>query len=188
MLFVTASSLCFTKNIDIGRYRAGTGRYLVIDNRSPHWHKPHYAQPEREADLFAVLDGADVSEPVRAAVAHALKRPPQFPRQSGPTWPEQTMHTRYTLHLTFPAANLDEARAHAVTYAEGLSLLRPEVGEHAPLLSRADTWNHIEPLFCGAIGPDEEVCADVREHPGFHRAAGLGGLSWGGSDGIPGIR
>jgi hypothetical protein len=90
---------------------------------------------------------------------------------------------RYTLHLTFAAADLAEARAHAVTYAEGLTTLRPELGAHAPLLSRADAWNHIEPLYCGVVGPDAEVCADVYGHGGFHRAAGLGALSWGDGDG-----
>ncbi|MDG4775209.1 hypothetical protein [Solwaraspora sp. WMMD792] len=27
------------------------------------------------------------------------------------------------------------------------------------------------------------MCAEVRYHPGFHRAAGLGGLCWGDGDG-----
>ncbi|WP_326551886.1 hypothetical protein [Micromonospora sp. NBC_01813] len=27
------------------------------------------------------------------------------------------------------------------------------------------------------------MCAEVRHHPGFHRAAGLGGLGWGDGDG-----
>jgi hypothetical protein len=154
---------------------------LVINNRSPHWKPSHSSQLEPGAEVLAVLDGADVSEPVRAAVAHALNTPPQAPRPQHRSWREAESLTPYTLHLTFPAADLDEARAHAVSYAEGLSTLRPELGIHAPLLSRADAWNHIEPLFCGAVGPDAEVCADVRDHPGFHRAGGLGGLCWGGT-------
>lgn len=36
----------------------------------------HSAQPEPYADLFAALDRADVSESVRAALAHALNPPP----------------------------------------------------------------------------------------------------------------
>lgn len=90
---------------------------------------------------------------------------------------------RYTLHLSFLAADLAEARAHAVTYAEGLATLRPEVGVFPALLSRADAWNHVEPLSCAAVGPEGEVCADVYAHPGWHRAAGLGALSWGDGDG-----
>ncbi|MFV2086584.1 hypothetical protein [Micromonospora sp. LOL_021] len=56
------------------------------------------------------------------------------------------------------------------------------MGEYAPLLSRAEAWNFNEPLFCGVRGPDDEVCAEVRHHPGFHRAAGLGGLCDGDGD------
>jgi hypothetical protein len=153
----------------------------VINNRSPYWKPSHSGQLERGADVLAVLDGADVSEPVRAAVEHALNTPPEVAPTPHRSWPDPDSLTPYTLHLTFPAADLDEAREHAVTYAEGLSMLRPELGIHASSLSRADAWQHNEPLFCGAIGPDAEICADVWDHPGFHRAAGLGGLCWGGT-------
>jgi hypothetical protein len=154
---------------------------LVINNRSFQWKPSHSSEVEPAAEVLAVLDGADVSEPVRAAVAYALNTPPPARRPEHRPWPDPDARIPYTLHLTFPAADVDEAREHAVAYAEGLSLLRPELGIHAPSLSRADAWNHIEPLFCGAVGPDHEVCADVRNHPGFHRAAGLGGLCWGGA-------
>ncbi|WP_328344958.1 hypothetical protein [Micromonospora sp. NBC_00421] len=50
------------------------------------------------------------------------------------------------------------------------------------LLFRADAWNHVEPVFCGRIGPDGEVRMDVTGHPGFHSAAGLGGPCWGEGD------
>lgn len=59
---------------------------------------------------------------------------------------------------------------------------------YAPLLSRADAWNAVEPLFCRASGPGRQVCADAYGHPGFHHAAGLGGLSWGEGDGPAGDR
>ncbi|MEV4754037.1 hypothetical protein AB0J86_02835 [Micromonospora sp. NPDC049559] len=153
----------------------------MINNRSPHPKPSRSQQLDPGADVLAVLDGADVSEPVRAAVEHALNAPPApNPRPTHRSWPETDALVPYTLHLTFPATDLDDARSHAITYVEGLSLLRPELGIHPPSLSRADSWSQHEPLYCGAVGPDAEICADVRNHPGFHRAAGLGGLCWGG--------
>jgi hypothetical protein len=89
---------------------------------------------------------------------------------------------RWTLHLTYLAKDVTEARDQAVLYAEGLAILRPELSPSAALLSRADAWNHIEPVFCGRVGPDNEVCMDVTGHPGFHSAAGIGGLCWGDGD------
>lgn len=89
---------------------------------------------------------------------------------------------RYTLHLTFTAADFDAAREQAVAYAEGLTVLRPELGDFTPLLSRAEAWNFTESLFCGVRRPDGEMCAEVRYHAGPHRAAGRGGLSWGDGD------
>mgnify|MGYP000041245835 CR=1 FL=1 len=186
----------------------------MTDNRSARWTDPTLDPTQRNRDLFAVLDRADLSEPARAAVAHALgpevgpaghaealvnrylnererRRPvtqvngsSEGPGGIGnlPDWLRYDRRGRYTLHLTFAAADFDEAREQAVAYAEGLAILCPELGEHAPLLSRAEAWNFNEPLFCGVRGPDGEVCAEVRHHPGFHRAAGLGGLCWGDGD------
>ncbi|WP_407938826.1 hypothetical protein [Micromonospora rubida] len=75
------------------------------------------------------------------------------------------MPRRWTLHLNYLATDLREARDQAVVYAEGLTILRPELPASAALLSRADAWNHVEPVFCGRIGPDSEVCMDVTGHP-----------------------
>ncbi|RGC67152.1 hypothetical protein C5N14_20360 [Micromonospora sp. MW-13] len=94
------------------------------------------------------------------------------------------MPRRWTLHLTYLATDLREARDQAVVYTEGLTILRPELAASAALLSRADAWNHVEPVFCGRIGPDNEACMDVTGHPGFHSAAGIGGLCWGDGDGV----
>jgi hypothetical protein len=88
----------------------------------------------------------------------------------------------FTVHLSFGAANLTAAREQAVRYAEALSILRTEIAVGSSRLSYADAWHLAERLFCGAAGPDGETCADVRGHPGFHRADGLGGLAWGDGD------
>ncbi|GAB2953483.1 hypothetical protein GCM10027280_47360 [Micromonospora polyrhachis] len=89
----------------------------------------------------------------------------------------------FTMHLDFDAASLADAREQAVRYAEALSILCPEIVIETTQLSYMDAWQRIEQLFCGAIGPDGEVCVDVWEHPGFHRAEGLDGLAWGDGDG-----
>jgi hypothetical protein len=172
----------------------------MTDNRSSHWGEADPGQPDRNDDLFAVLDGADVSEPVRAAINHALNErrgtadyvdavlaryASERDGRRGRSIPPAIAYSRrgrYTLHLTFPAASPREARDSAAAYAEGLTILRPELVANAPLLSRADAWNHVEPLFCGAVGPGGEVCVDVPEHPGLHRAAGLGAPCWAGGD------
>ncbi|MFC5944560.1 hypothetical protein [Micromonospora harpali] len=95
---------------------------------------------------------------------------------------EQRPPRWFTVHLGFAAAGPDLARELAVTYAEGLSVLRPELALGAAALSPADAWHRAERLFCGAIGPDGERCADVAGHPGFHHAPGPGGLGWGDGD------
>ncbi|GIJ27645.1 hypothetical protein Vqi01_28070 [Micromonospora qiuiae] len=150
--------------------------------------------------MSAVLDGADVSERQRAAIAHALTRPSALSsyvdalvdryttererRSGGPSSSNAgRFPRRWTLHLTYLAADPDEAREQAVVYTEGLTILRPELPAGAALLSRADAWNHVEPVFCGQVGPDNKICMDVTGHPGFHRAAGVNGLSWGDGDG-----
>jgi len=84
--------------------------------------------------------------------------------------------SRYTLHLTFPAADLGAARAKAIAYADGLATLRPELIANPPLLSRADEWNHVLPLLCGRPGPAGERCAGHSAHLGCHRPAGSSGL------------
>ncbi|MEU8263587.1 hypothetical protein AB0C02_23545 [Micromonospora sp. NPDC048999] len=88
----------------------------------------------------------------------------------------------FTVHLGFEAADSSAARELAVTYAEALSLLRPELTLGAAALSPADAWHRAERLFCGAVGPDGERCTDVAGHPGFHHAPGPGGLGWGDGD------
>jgi len=144
----------------------------VTDNRAARWTDPTLDPTKRNRDLFAVLDRADLSEPARAAVAHALgpgtgpaghaealvnrylnererRRPAAQVNGGGdgpggignlPDWLRYDRRGRYTLHLTFAAADFDEAREQAVAYAEGLAILCPELGEHAPLLSRAEAW------------------------------------------------
>ncbi|MGC4808588.1 hypothetical protein [Micromonospora sp. DT233] len=112
--------------------------------------------------------GGGVAGPDRPLLAP----PPRAPRPP----------RRFTVHLGFLAADADRARELAVAYAEGLSLLRPELALGAAALSPADAWQRAERLFCGAVGPDGERCADVAGHPGFHHAPGPGGLGWGGGD------
>ncbi|MFR9777321.1 hypothetical protein ACL02O_14850 [Micromonospora sp. MS34] len=88
----------------------------------------------------------------------------------------------FTVHLGFEAADPSVARELAVAYAEALSLLRPELALGASAVSPADAWHRAQRLFCGAVGPDGERCADVADHPGFHHAPGPGGLGWGDGD------
>jgi hypothetical protein len=148
----------------------------MTDNRSPHWRQPRPGQSERNAELFAVLDRADVSEPVRDAVAYAINsaRPPVTPtghadalvalylserdrRDPAGRRPRRTGYdssTRFTLHLTFAAADLDEARANAVTYAEGLAILRPELNEYqaGAVPGRRVAPRRAAVLWCGRPG------------------------------------
>ncbi|MBX7266050.1 hypothetical protein KIF24_08455 [Micromonospora sp. Llam7] len=167
----------------------------MTDNRSSRWGRVGRAGSFQE-DLSAVLDGADVSERQRAAIAHALtgtsalasyvdalvdRYTTERERRSGIATADR-LPRRWTLHLTYLAPDPQEAREQAAVYTEGLTILRPELPAGAALLSRADAWNHVEPVFCGRIGPDSEICMDVTGHPGFHRAAGLGGLCWGEGD------
>lgn len=169
------------------------------DNRSKRWGHQDQERTRRAEELADVLDGADVSERVRAAISRALDGPDGRDayvevllnryateregrsRMLVPPFAYDQRH-RWTVHLTFPALNLRDARDLALSYAEALAILRPELAAVPATLSRAESWNHLEPLFCGAVGPDDEICQDVAGHPGFHRAAGLGGLCWGGGD------
>ncbi len=169
----------------------------MVNNGLPHWKDPRRVDPPvPNAELLAALERTDVSEPMRAAISHALgeraggvdptdglvgrylgereRRP--YVGRSGPV---DDPRGRYTLHLTFPAADLNAARAKAVSYAEGLAALQPEVGTSTPLLSRADTWNHLVPLFCGAARPPHGVCIAAPGHPGPHHAAAVRAHQWG---------
>ena len=157
------------------------------------------APSEPYADLFAALDRADVSEGVRAAFAHVLTPPPTPIEPVEPadyadilvdrmvTGRESRPHrlagnndarSRYTLHLTFPATSLSAARSRAAAYAGALGALRPELSFCPAMLSRADQWNHIEPITCGKLGPENETCARTNDHLGCHRDT-AGGLCWG---------
>ncbi|GAB3156770.1 hypothetical protein GCM10027290_55330 [Micromonospora sonneratiae] len=185
----------------------------MTHNSSPYWERERRenmrpestgqsAPSEPYAELFAVLDRADVSEAVRAACAHALNPPPTpiepvdpadyadvlvdrmlAGREQGPRvlTSNNDPRNRYTLHLTFPAANLPAARSRAAAYAGALGALRPELGFYPAVLSRADEWNHVEPVTCGTIGPENETCARTTDHLGCHRDS-AGGLCWGDDD------
>lgn len=158
----------------------------VTQNSSQRWDRSRREERQPEstiqkgpsepyAELFAALDRADVSEAVRAAFAHALNPPPPV----GSLVDHGDPRRRYTLHLTFPAGSLSAARSRATAYAEALLVLRPELSTSPALLSRADQWNHIEPLTCAHRGPDGEVCARATDHLGCHRDGATGGLCWG---------
>jgi len=148
------------------------------------------------ADLLAALDRADVSEALRAALVHALA-PPAAPAEppevdlsayavgggGGPNLRLRSIgggdvRRRYTLHLTFPASSLRVARGKAAAYAEALVMLRPELGASPALLSRADQWNHVEPVTCGRPGPVGVTCARAYGHAGCHRDGTASGLCW----------
>ncbi|MEV0455108.1 hypothetical protein [Catellatospora methionotrophica] len=92
------------------------------------------------------------------------------------------MDQGFTVHVSFAAESLAQARERAVMYVEALAILRPEVSLLDTRLSRGDLWPLGEPSFCGVEGPDGELCNDVHQHPGFHSGPGLGGLSWGDGD------
>ncbi|MEH0984324.1 hypothetical protein [Micromonospora sp. CPCC 205556] len=129
------------------------------DNRPPQWRQRRVMQGIGRGRA-ARPDEPLISPPRRAP------RPPR----------------RFTAHLGFEADGPEQARDLAVTYAEALGLLRPELALGAATVSPADAWHRAEPLFCGAVGPDGERCADVAGHPGFHHAPGPGGLGWGEGD------
>ncbi|MFD1321441.1 hypothetical protein [Micromonospora sonneratiae] len=185
----------------------------MTNNGSPYWERERREETRSEptgqsapsesyADLFAVLDRADVSEGVRAALAHALNPPPTPIEPIEPVEPadyadilvdrmvtgresrpkllagNNDARSRYTLHLTFPATSLSAARSRAAAYAGALGALRPELSFWPALLSRADQWNHIEPITCGTLGPENETCARTTDHLGCHRDT-AGGLCWG---------
>ena len=129
------------------------------DNRAMRWR-------QRRVTSGPNVRPRDRAEPLIAPPRRAAARAPRF----------------FTVHLGFEAADPAVARELAVAYAEALGLLRPELALGAAALSPADAWHRAEPLFCGALGPDGERCADVAGHPGFHHAPGPGGLGWGDGD------
>ncbi|MFJ6199695.1 hypothetical protein [Micromonospora sp. NPDC092111] len=131
------------------------------ENRSPHW---------RQRRVVEALGGRDGLRPPDPPLVAPPRRAPRPPRH-------------FTAHLGFTADGPEQARELAVAYAEALSLLRPELALAAAALSPADAWHRAERLFCDAVGPDGERCADVAGHPGFHHAPGPGGLGWGEGDG-----
>ncbi len=175
----------------------------MVNNGSPYWKDPRRADPPApNAELLAALEQIDVSEPMRAAISHALGEPAGGDDPAGGADPTEGLVSRYlgerdrrpdagrsspvndprhqyTLHLTFPAADLHAARAKAISYAEGLAALRPEVGTSTPLLSRAETWNHLVPLFCGATCPPRGICIAAPGHAGPHHSAALRAHHWG---------
>ena len=121
----------------------------------------------------------------RRAGNQRLRRGPQAPAQVpllGSADHSAVPPRWYTLHLSFTATGREIACEQAVGYVEALSVLRPEIWPGGAEFSSAGSWQHSEPLFCGAAGPDGERCADVWGHPGFHHAAGLGALGWGDGD------
>ncbi|MEU9742908.1 hypothetical protein AB0E12_27380 [Micromonospora chersina] len=124
------------------------------------------AAHRRHRRAVAGLRHGDREEPLIAPARRAGARPPRH----------------FTVHLGFEAVDSTSARELAVAYAEALGLLRPELALGAAALSPADAWHRAERLFCGAVGPDGERCADVAGHPGFHHAPGPGGLGWGDGD------
>ncbi|WP_200216113.1 hypothetical protein [Micromonospora coerulea] len=129
------------------------------NNSAPYWRQ------RRTVPGFGPGRG-DREESLLAPPRRAVGRPARF----------------FTVHLGFTAAEPSVARELAVGYAEALSLLRPELALGSAALSPADAWHRAERLFCGALGPDGERCADVAGHPGFHHAPGPGGLGWGDGD------
>lgn len=172
----------------------------MTDDQASQWTRHDRITAGHRTNLAEILDQADVSERVRAAVTQALtdsttstayvdalvaRYATERERRSKPVVPPAfaaDAHRRWTLHLTYLADDLPAARDRAVVYVEGLTVLRPELSANAVLLSRADTWNQVAPLFCGQVGPDGEICADTLGHAGFHHATGLGGFRWGDGD------
>ena len=150
------------------------------DNRSPHWLQQEGDRrgvDQRTIDAVAArwtgLIGSRYLAD-RGGVPRHLVAPPRR---------ESVLPLGFTVHLSFGAVSLPDAREQAVGYAEALSILRTEIAIGTARLSYADAWHLAERLFCGAPGPDGETCADVRGHPGFHRPDGPGGLAWGDGDG-----
>ncbi|MEO3746938.1 hypothetical protein [Plantactinospora sp. B5E13] len=181
----------------------------MTNNSSPHFDRSRRerqrpastdrsAPSEPYAELFAALDRADVSEAVRSALAHALIPPPGHvattAEQAGTIQTGDDsglglrsvdagdIRRRYTLHLTFPASSLRVARGKAAAYAEALVALRPELSVSPALLSRADQWNHLEPVSCGRPGPVGVTCVRATGHSGCHRESTAGGLCWDGNE------
>ncbi len=79
----------------------------------------------------------------------------------------------FTLHIDFLAADDHQACQQAVTYAEGLNQLRPEVDGYTARVSPAEAWSQVTAVFCGAAGPhDMDMCVDAAGHGGLHHGPG----------------
>ena len=92
----------------------------------------------------------------------------------------QSNQGSFTLHVTFRASSAVEAMERAAIYTEALGVLRPEVRLLSTSLSPSASWHAHRLIFCGCVGPDGEECTQITEHPGVHRAAGIGAPSWAG--------
>ena len=84
----------------------------------------------------------------------------------------------YTLHINFTAVSDPHAELLGVRLAEGLGRLRMEGETSSARLSSAINPGHGRPLFCGAVGPDGERCADEPEHGGWHVEGCVNGAAW----------
>jgi hypothetical protein len=88
----------------------------------------------------------------------------------------------YTFHVDFTAACDRDAALLAIRFAEGLGRFRVEVDTYSARLSPRADQADAQPLFCHAIGPHGERCADEPCHTGFHAEAGLRGFVWADND------
>ena len=89
--------------------------------------------------------------------------------------PDEPLPMRlFTVHLDFVAASEPEALVQAVTYAEGMNTLRPEVDCFTARMSADGNWSRSAAVYCGAAGPDEgDVCLDSAGHAGWHHGPGV---------------
>lgn len=86
--------------------------------------------------------------------------------------------TGYTLHIDFTASSFAHAQLVAATVAEGLGRLRADIDTCSARVSSATAPDQLQPVFCGAAGPDGERCADEPEHGGWHVEGGVNGRAW----------
>jgi hypothetical protein len=83
-----------------------------------------------------------------------------------------TLRSRFTVYLDFVAVDAEAARVFAAGLAKGLGALCIQVDAGSALWSPAGLAGCAEPVFCAAVGPDGQVCADVYGHAGWHAEAG----------------
>lgn len=84
----------------------------------------------------------------------------------------------YTLHIDFTAHGFAHAQLIAAKVAEGLSRLRTDIDMYSARVSPPTRPDDVQPVFCGAPGPDGLRCADEPEHDGWHAEGGLYGDAW----------